>query len=1248
MRQIVQQGSDYIVAFDYSPTIISDIKLIPGRRFDYTSKNWVVPASSRRHLETLAARHRFSFQGTETPSVFKNFTYDIPEMPTLAAEIPLKRDLFPFQRQGVQYILDKKRVIVGDQPGLGKAQPLTAKIATPNGWMMMGEMSLGQKVFGKDGNIYEVRGVYPQGTRFVYRVTLNDGFSVECDLGHLWCVRDVNRRRRNSPWTVKSLNELLDRGLTYNLTETRKKSGRKAILKWEIPIAEPVQYPSRNFVIHPYLMGLLLGDGSLYGKGICISIPDSEEETVGRIKALLPSNLKLTVNRHPACPQYFITQTGTTHKNPFSAEIERLGLNVKGKNKFVPVEYLTASVEQREELLKGLMDSDGSAMKNRITFHSCSRGLVDGVTELVQSLGGQVIVREYDRSREGKSMEWQVNVRIGRCPFNIQRKADQWRAATRNYASRYIQSVEYVREDEVQCIEVSAPDNLYLTDNYTVTHNTAQAIAALIAADTFPALIICPSSLKENWRREVEMWTSKTAMILNDSIRNTWSYFYEAKLADIFIVNYESLKKYFVAEINQPVDAEGKKVPLRLNHVKFSNKINLFKAIVCDESHRVKDIKTQQAKFTKGVCAGKEYIFLLTGTPVVNKPRDLVSQLGILDRLKDLGGYKNFEKWFCEADDRWRELNVLLRRNCFYRREKSDVLKDLPAKMRQAVICDITTRREYNDALTDLADYLKRYKQATDEQIQRSMRGEIMVRIGALKNISARGKIADVVDYVSNVVDAGEKIILFTHLREVQQQLKTFFPAAVTIIGDDDMATRQRNVDAFQNDPRVQVIICSIKAAGVGLTLTASSRMAFVELPWHPADCEQCEDRCIVEGEPVLTPDGWKPVESLKKGDCVINRHGETAIIKDAWSKGNTHLVTEIKIEGYGTLKTTDNHRYLTTGGWKEAADLRPGDKIVMPKPANEYRELSEIPFDDDCRIDDYFVGTKGQIIENGRLVHAPDFVQITDNALFVFGYFVGDGFASIKVGKGRFVSVSGHTDTKRIAIERCKKWFDSIGLNHSEYSNKKSKAVEVRAYSGEWAKFFHKHFGQYAAGKELPEFLMNLNERQSRVLLSGLMSSDGYYRKGRYEYITASDKLCSQIARLILRCGYRPTVNKNTTGHHVIAYAESQTDLSAIIQSVCTYFPKRINGRRPLVYDLTTDVTESFVLGLSVVHNCHRIGQADSVQCTYFLGQNTIDEDTYKLIAEKRDMSKQITGAREEVEENVINGVINLLMKSV
>jgi len=372
---------------------------------------------------------------------------------------------------------------------------------------------------------------------------------------------------------------------------------------------------------------------------------------------------------------------------------------------------------------------------------------------------------------------------------------------------------------------------------------TGQAIAAVTAADAFPCLVISPNSLRINWHREFEMWSSAKPLILSDSSKDTFQFYAQTGMNNVFIANYESLKKYFVQKIEQPILPNGKKSPLTLKHIRFKESIKIFKSVIVDESHRCKDLKTQQTKFVKGITSGKKYIFLLTGTPVVNKPKDLIPQIGILDKMNHFGGFPMFSKLFVDSDKNYKELNVLLNRHCFYRREKKDVLKQLPDKVRQAVYCDITSRKEYNDAMADLGDYLARYRQASDEQIQRSLRGEIMVRIGILKNISARGKIGDVVDYVSDIVDSGEKIILFTHLIEVSDMLKTHFPAAVTILGKDSLETRQANIDKFQNDPKCQVIICSIKAAGVGITLTASSRVAFVELPWHPADCEQCEDR---------------------------------------------------------------------------------------------------------------------------------------------------------------------------------------------------------------------------------------------------------------------------------------------------------------------------------------------------------------------------------------------------------------------
>lgn len=370
---------------------------------------------------------------------------------------------------------------------------------------------------------------------------------------------------------------------------------------------------------------------------------------------------------------------------------------------------------------------------------------------------------------------------------------------------------------------------------------TGQSIAAVQALNAFPCLVICPASLKENWKDEWALWTDKRAMVLEDKIRHTWDQYYRAELANVFIVNYESLKKYFVDRIDKP---EGK--PMRLNHITFNKKIDLFKSVIIDESHRVKELRTQQTKFTKGISTGKEVILALTGTPVINKPKDLISQLGIIDQMGAFGNYKTFVQRYCNGPNEasnLKELNYLLRKNCFYRRRKADVLKDLPAKMRQIVHCDITNRREYAEAEANFLDYLKRWKNADDEKLARAMRGQIMVKIGILKNIAARGKLKDVFDYVDDIMEAGEKLILFGHLKEVLGQIKERYPTCVSITGDDSTASREIAKKTFQEDPHVKLIVCSIKAAGVGLTLTASSRVAFVEFPWHAADCDQCEDR---------------------------------------------------------------------------------------------------------------------------------------------------------------------------------------------------------------------------------------------------------------------------------------------------------------------------------------------------------------------------------------------------------------------
>jgi SWI/SNF-related matrix-associated actin-dependent regulator 1 of chromatin subfamily A len=184
----------------------------------------------------------------------------------------------------------------------------------------------------------------------------------------------------------------------------------------------------------------------------------------------------------------------------------------------------------------------------------------------------------------------------------------------------------------------------------------------------------------------------------------------------------------------------------------------------------------------------------------------------------------------------------LLNRNCFFRREKKDVAKDLPSKDRQKMLCEITTRQDYLQAESDFFNWLNK-QDLDDEAIARKMRAEILTQMNVLRQISARGKIPAAKEFIDEVMESGEKLIVFVVLKEIVNELKRLYPEAVTITGSDDTTTRQRNIDAFQTNPKTQLIICNIKAAGVGITLTASSRVLFLEYPWTYADCVQCEDR---------------------------------------------------------------------------------------------------------------------------------------------------------------------------------------------------------------------------------------------------------------------------------------------------------------------------------------------------------------------------------------------------------------------
>lgn len=1126
-------------------------------------------------------------------------------------------DYRPFQRAGIAFARNHNAVLLGDDMGLGKAQPLTAKILTPTGWITMAEAKIGTDIIGSDGQIHTITGVFPQGVKPAYRVTFSDGSSTECCNEHLWQVTDPNERTQ-----VLSVREMMDRGLQYA-------SGAN---KYRIPIMQPAMFVEETpLPIDPYVLGVLIGDGYLKGTSIDFSVPPSKEPILKRVQKVYPDRVTGPFGNGTSV-QYRII--GTEHKrNDVLNDVRLLGLNIPSKERFIPMIYKFASVEHRIELLRGLMDTDGSASKNRITYHTCSERLAQDVVGLVRSLGGVAILREYDRTAEGKSVEWQINVRVKFCPFTLDYKKSEWSPAD-YIAGKKIVSIEYIDNVEQQCISVSAPDRLYVTDDYLVTHNTVQVIGIANDSKAKTVLIICPASLRVNWFKELKRWLVDTSLRIDVMSTTKKKFTFEGqtyttttewpKDPNVVIINYDIASRFTRELRSVDWDLAG----FDEAHMLKNNKTKRTKAIFGFKDRKTgEELGPINAKIR--VCA--------TGTPIPNRPIEIYPILHFLDPTN----WKNVHKFalrYCAASHNgygWDysgasnldELQDKLRSTMMIRRLKKDVLTELPPKTRQliAVPEELQTkeakeqnkRQEHYKKIIDKAradmllalaseddnaymNAVKRLKQASQAAFEEMAR---------LRKATAVSKIPFVIEHVQN---ASDKVIIMCHHHEVVDGLAEALgkDQCVTLTGRDGITKRDEAVTKFQTDESIRYFIGSIQAAGVGLTLTRSSHVVFAELDWVPGNVTQAEDRCILEGQPILTPYGWRPIESIEKDDYVITHTGQAHKVTDTWSKSNRKITVELNLEGWlDTIKVTNDHRILTDRGWIEAQQLIPGDRVAMPV-LQDVPELTEISFPEECRLPTEFNGAGG-IQTNGRLITLPESIKLTDDALFSFGYYIGDGFCRTDGSKSsRFVSIAGNPGKKAEAMERVEHWFGEINCHKREVDNER----EWRFFSGEWALWFAKEFGRTGPEKRIPEWVFSCSRHQRKQLLDGMMASDGYHRNTRFEYITMNADLAAQTARLMLACGFKPCVTKGTTDQWVIAYSE-QTEPWLNVERVTLRHGKKSEK----VFDLTVEHDSSFVIGTAVVHNCHRIGQTNNVLIQHIVFDGTIDCRMTELLIEKQ-----------------------------
>lgn len=347
-------------------------------------------------------------------------------------------------------------------PAIGKPATMDTMIATPEGWIRNGDLKIGGEVIGSNGKPTKIIGIQDQGIIDAYRVTLSDGGSVVVGPDHDWSVYSRDSYYNSKVMVTKTTKQIIDEGLYYQDNRVPKRN--VPIYKWFLPIVKAVEYPEKELEIDPYTVGILIGDGSMTGETVYFTTND--EFCANEIQKRNP---EYSVNKllGGSAQKYSITPR-------LMEKIRKINLNKNSYEKRIPENYLISGKQQRLDLLRGLMDSDGSVTKNnRAFFHTTNQLLAKDVQQLVWSLGGVANIRSSDRTKENKSIEYRVAIWTPDNPFLLPRKSKLY--SPRPWY-RAIKSIEKIGKEEMRCITVDAKDHLYVTENYIVTHNSWMAL----------------------------------------------------------------------------------------------------------------------------------------------------------------------------------------------------------------------------------------------------------------------------------------------------------------------------------------------------------------------------------------------------------------------------------------------------------------------------------------------------------------------------------------------------------------------------------------------------------------------------------------------------------------------------------------------------------------------------------------------------------------------------------------------------
>jgi hypothetical protein len=762
------------------------------------------------------------------------------------------------QRVSVPWMYLKKRGLLADTMGSGKLLANSEPVLTPEGWVENGVLEPGQHVIGSDGLPTEILGVFPQGEKDIFRVTFTDGSYSLAGAEHLWEVNTPDRKFHGRSALVLTTQEILDKGL-------QQSSGNN---KWYIPMVKPVEFIQKNEqTLDPYTLGVLLGDGGFTGPGVTLS---TDHEIVESLS--LPQGVRSVLQAHKQVD--YSSDFRLTGIIPYLREMGLFG--GRSENKFIPESYRFTSSENRIALLQGLLDTDGTAAgSSSIEWGTVSPQLADDMEFLIGSLGGT-----FNRSEKDPVFTYRGESRIGQkffrfhialpssiTPFRLSRKLDQWLRPTKYEPTRAIVSIEFEKREEATCIKVAAPDSLYVTRDFIVTHNTTSAggmvammletgeladprdggVGRVIISPRAPALLQWYAELKRM------MPTLNIAVAQGQRQTRIQSYMQDWQ---VLLIGPEMLLR----------DSE------------FLHRIPLA-AYITDDVDSIRNPENRQAYEIKRLGRKADRFFIMTGTPLQKRLPELHSILDPIGGLEAFGSLDTFTKRHVRQDvvtdydqngrrtqkrviSGYKHLDEVKRKMApmVLRRTAADLVDvTLPAIIPSDVMLELypAQRAKYTQLQQNVLTIFKEEGTVTKHTTAMTnlhYGAQICGGLATLGEPDGPGTSVKM-DWILDKLDgdlADEKVVIFANYKNSIRALHNRFGEAgighVIVSGDDsNKARRFASQERFWRDPNCRVLI-GTKAIEQSLNLQVSRHLINMDMILNQARMNQLAGRIRRDG----------------------------------------------------------------------------------------------------------------------------------------------------------------------------------------------------------------------------------------------------------------------------------------------------------------------------------------------------------------------------------------------------------------